>query len=257
MKVFTDIGSWRHFRQTLAADPLGFVPTMGALHEGHHALIRASLNDNAHTVASVFVNPTQFDQADDLAAYPRETDHDLDRLAAWGVDFTFMPSFDAIYPDDYRYRVSENSLSRRFCGAHRTGHFDGVLTVVMRLLNLVRPQRAYFGEKDYQQLLLVRGMAEAFFMDVDIVACPIVREADGLALSSRNRRLDPHQRAQAPFLHRTISQSPDAQTAWAALERAGFEVDYVEDFGHRRLAAARLGEVRLIDNIDLEASRHG
>lgn len=256
MKVFEDTAEWRQYRKGLSPGSLGFVPTMGALHAGHRALMEASVADNTVTVASVFVNPTQFDQASDLDAYPRQSGRDLDALRSWGADAVLMPGFDDLYPDDYRYKVSENDLSRRFCGAHRAGHFDGVLTVVMRLLNLVRPDRAYFGEKDYQQLLLVRGMAEAFFLDVEIVGCPTVREGDGLALSSRNQRLDPAQRSVAPALYRSLREAPDAEAARISLEQNGFEVDYVEDFGHRRLAAARLGEVRLIDNVSLEDAGH-
>ncbi len=251
MKVFDSPAAWRGFRAGLEAP--GFVPTMGALHEGHLSLVRRSQDENPWTVVSVFVNPTQFDEAADLAAYPRQVEDDLDRLREAGVDAVFLPSAEDLYPDDYRYRVSENQLSHRLCGAHRPGHFDGVLTVVLKLLNLVRPARAYFGEKDYQQLQLIRGMAEALFLDVDIVGCPIVREADGLARSSRNRRLAERDRRLAPELYRVIRNSGSAEDAGAELAGLGFEVDYVEDIDARRFAAVRLGEVRLIDNVPLEA----
>lgn len=252
MNRFDDLGAWCRHRQAMEGTKLGFVPTMGALHEGHRALVEAAVAGSERAVVSVFVNPTQFDQASDLDAYPVDLDHDLEKLTAWGVDDVLVPGVEALYPDGYQYRVSESSLSDRFCGAHRPGHFDGVLSVVMKLLNLVRPARAYFGEKDWQQLSLVRGMADAFFMDVDIVGCPTVREADGLALSSRNRRLTVAERARAPGFHRALVESESARAARERLSDAGFTVDYVEDFDGRRLAAVRLGDVRLIDNIALE-----
>jgi len=249
MKTFASLDGWREFRDSLTAAPLGFVPTMGALHAGHLSLVEASLRDNACTVVSIFVNPKQFDEAGDFAAYPTDTEADLRQLEAVGVDAVLLPDAVQIYPDDYRFRVVEDDFSHRLCGAHRPGHFDGVLTVVMRLLNLVRPDNAYFGEKDYQQLLLVRDMAAAFFLPVSIKACPTVREADGLAMSSRNRRLDAAQRALAPALHRALQNSETADEARRVLSGKGFDVDYVEDIPGRRLAAARLGETRLIDNV--------
>jgi pantoate--beta-alanine ligase len=197
MKIFTALPEWRDYRNSLAADPLGFVPTMGALHAGHMSLVKQSQRDDAATVVSIFVNPAQFNQVADLATYPRQGEQDLALLRQQEVDAVFMPPYQEMYPDDYRYRVSENELSQRLCGEHRPGHFDGVLSVVMKLLNLVRPDRAYFGEKDYQQLQLIRGMVAAFFLPVEIRSCPVVREADGLALSSRNQRLDAVQRPKA------------------------------------------------------------
>lgn len=257
MKRISEISAWRGYRQELAGASLGFVPTMGALHAGHEALVRTSVSQNDRTVVSVFVNPTQFDQAADLAAYPQQLQQDFALLERNGVDAVLLPDYEQLYPDDFHYRVTESGLSNRFCGKHRPGHFDGVLTVVMRLLNIVHPNRAYFGEKDYQQLQLVRGMVECFFMDVEIVACPTVREADGLALSSRNQRLDAEQRDLAPALYAALKNSPGPSQAAHSLKRAGFEVEYVDDFNGRRLAAARLGDVRLIDNVALETSDAG
>ena len=253
----TDIPAWRAYRQELAGASLGFVPTMGALHAGHEALVKASVSQNELAAASVFVNPTQFDQAADLAAYPQKLERDLDLLECNGVDAVLLPDYEQLYPDDFRYRVSEGDLSTRYCGQHRPGHFDGVLTVVMRLLNIVRPDRAYFGEKDYQQLQLVRGMVESFFMEVEIVACPTVRAADGLALSSRNQRLEPAQREVAPALYRALQDSSSPTQAARSLQQVGFDVEYVDDFKGRRLAAARLGEIRLIDNVAVETTDAG
>jgi pantoate--beta-alanine ligase len=251
MKVFTSIDEWLTFRKSLQVSPVGFVPTMGALHQGHLSLVETSLKHNDYTIVSVFINPQQFDDPDDFEAYPVDYQHDLDRLENAGVDAVLLPGARQIYADNYRFRVSENELSQQLCGAHRPGHFDGVLTVVMRLLNLVRPDNAYFGEKDYQQLQLIRDMTTAFFMPVNIVACETVREADGLAMSSRNQRLDKQQREKAAILYATLNQSRSAEQARDVLTKRGFEVDYVEDIADRRLAAARLGETRLIDNVQI------
>ncbi|MEJ8569334.1 pantoate--beta-alanine ligase [Elongatibacter sediminis] len=249
MKVFDELDAWRDYRAGREAP--GFIPTMGALHPGHLSLVQRGVAENPWTVASIFVNPAQFNDPADLRAYPRQVDADLAQLETAGVEAVLLPNEKALYPDEYRYRLSESELSRRLCGAHRPGHFDGVLTVVLKLLNLVRPASAYFGEKDYQQLQLIRGMAEAFFLQTRIVGCPIVREVDGLAMSSRNLRLDPEQRRTAPQLHRVITTAGGPGEAVAALADLGFEVDYVEDVDDRRFAAARLGEVRLIDNVPL------
>ncbi len=254
MKVVETVAELAALRRERGAGTTGFVPTMGALHEGHLSLLRRARAENARAWASLFVNPAQFDDHADLAAYPRTVAADLALLEAAGCELVFMPREREIYPDNYRYRVTEIDLSRRFCGAGRPGHFDGVLTVVLKLLLLVRPERAYFGEKDFQQLRLVEGMARAFFLDTEIVPCALVREPDGLAMSSRNRRLSAADRARAPALHRVLAQSvaerqPAAEAA-AALAREGFEVEYVSDHDGRRLAAVRLGKVRLIDNVE-------
>ena len=249
MKTFTSIAEWQTFRAAMQADPIGFVPTMGALHEGHLSLVETSRANNVFTVVSVFINPKQFDDTGDFEAYPADYQEDLDRLERAGVDAVLLPDTRQIYADDYRFKVTENDFSQQLCGAHRPGHFDGVLTVVMRLLNLVRPDNAYFGEKDYQQLQLIRDMAAAFFMPVNIVACATLREADGLAMSSRNQRLDQRQREKAAILYAALNQSRSAEQAREVLTQQGFEVDYVEDIAGRRLAAARLGDTRLIDNV--------
>jgi len=235
-------------RQQLSGS-VGFVPTMGALHRGHLSLIEASKKHNEHTVVSIFVNPTQFNQADDLAQYPNTLTQDLEQIQSLGVDAVFLPDFTIMYPDNYAYQLHENDLSQQYCGSHRPGHFNGVLTVVMKLFNLVKPTRAYLGEKDYQQLNLIAGMVQAFFMDVEIVACPIVRESDGLAMSSRNLRLSPAQRKIAPLLYATLVEDSNLQDKQQKLSALGFEVDYIEVMNNRLLAAASLGEIRLIDNV--------
>lgn len=236
-------------RQLRAGTTLGLVPTMGALHEGHLSLVRRSRAENDRTLVTIFVNPTQFDDPDDLAQYPRTLEDDLRMLTSAGADYAFVPREEDLYADGYRYRVTETAFSKELEGAHRPGHFDAVLTVVLKLLQIASADRAYFGEKDWQQLELVRGMASAFFLPTAIVGCPIVREPDGLALSSRNRRLTPDDREKAPAFHRILASSRTAEAAACDLQKAGFVVDYVEDRGDRRLGAVRLGGVRLIDNV--------
>jgi pantoate--beta-alanine ligase len=251
-RVFENVSDWKAFRST-QAESLGFIPTMGALHPGHLELVRRSRSENERTLVSIFVNPTQFNDPKDLENYPRTFEADLLELRRAGVDYVLFPQSAEMYLDDYRYRVSEEGLSRELCGAHRPGHFDGVLTVVLKLLNLAQAKRAYFGEKDFQQLELVRGMVEAFFLQTEVVSCPTVREEDGLAMSSRNARLSEIDRELASHFPKILRDSMTAREAHAALEAAGFGVDYVEDRLGRRFGAVRLGEVRLIDNMSREA----
>jgi pantoate--beta-alanine ligase len=255
--VFESPAAWRRERlgQVRAGLTLGLVPTMGALHEGHVSLVRRSHAENDRTLVSIFVNPTQFDDPTDLAGYPRTLEDDLALLRAEGTEFVILPKETDLYADGFRYRVTESELSRVLEGAHRSGHFDGVLTVVLKLLQIAGAERAYFGEKDWQQLHLVRGMAEAFFLPTAIVACATVREPDGLALSSRNRRLRPADREKAPHFYRALSTAPTPEVASRALREEGFVVEYVEDRDGRRLGAVRLGDVRLIDNVPLGARR--
>jgi pantoate--beta-alanine ligase len=253
MTTYTDLSAWRdeRRRQARAGLTLGVVPTMGALHDGHLSLVRRSRAENDRTLVTIFVNPTQFDDPKDLSAYPRPLDEDLALLQAEGTDFVLVPAAPDLYPDGYRYRVTETERSRELEGAFRPGHFDAVLTVVLKLLQIAAADRAYFGEKDWQQLTLVQGMARAFFLPTAIIACPTVRESSGLAMSSRNRRLSEEDRRKAPDLHRVLSSASTADEAERDLLADGFSVDYVEDREARRLAAVRLGDVRLIDNVPL------
>jgi pantoate--beta-alanine ligase len=262
MEIFETPAAWRaRCAQARAGRTLGFVPTMGALHEGHLSLVRRSRSENDQTLVSIFVNPTQFDEGADLATYPRTLEADLASLRTEDVDYVLLPSERELYRDGYRYRVRETGLSARFEGAHRPGHFEGVLTVVSKLLQIAGADRAYFGEKDWQQLELVRGLANAFFIPTAIVGCPTVRDPDGLALSSRNIRLGPADRVRAPRFYRVLSAARTAEDAASELAAAGFAVDYVADVadvtwngGARRLGAVRLGGVRLIDNVPIGSS---
>ena len=254
MKVISNLAEWRAERARLSGS-VGFVPTMGALHAGHASLVARARKENDTSVVSIYVNPTQFDQPSDLAAYPTPIDADLALLTTHDVDYVLLPRYEEIYGDGFRFHVDETRFSRELCGAHRASHFTGVLTVVLKLLNLVRPNRAYFGEKDYQQFMLVRDMAAAFFLDTEIVPCPIVREADGLALSSRNVRLDVDARRIAPHIYRTLRTATDDAAAVGALNAYGMEVDYVVTMLGRRFGAVRVptngGSVRLIDNVEV------
>lgn len=230
---------------------VGFVPTMGALHQGHQTLLKKCRAENDICVLSIFVNPTQFNDKKDFEKYPQTFSADNLIAEENKVDFIFAPQFEQMYPDHYQYQVVEKEFSQQLCGKDRPGHFDGVLTIVMKLFQLVSPTRAYFGEKDFQQLTLIRGLVQAYFLPVRIIAVPTVREADGLAMSSRNVRLTAEERKKAPQIFRIISQAASASQAREQLTQEGFQVDYVEDKLQRRFVAVRLGEVRLIDNVQI------
>jgi pantoate--beta-alanine ligase len=228
---------------------VGLVPTMGALHAGHEALIRAARAENDVVVVSLFVNPAQFDEDADLAAYPRDESRDGELAAAAGTDVLFAPSADEIYPPGFQTWVDVEQLSRGLEGDHRPGHFRGVATVCLKLFNIVHPERAYFGQKDAQQVAVIRRLVRDLDLEVEIVAVPTVRDADGLALSSRNARLTAAEHDAALALPRALA-TRDLAAARAALD--GLDVDYVEiaDFDPPVLAAAvRVGSTRLIDNV--------
>lgn len=247
-----ELQRWRN--QLDSKIKVGFVPTMGALHDGHATLIQQARNENDIVVLSIFVNPTQFNDPKDFEKYPITWQQDLALAQQNKVDAIFTPNYNNMYPDQFKYKLIESDFSKSLCGKDRPGHFDGVLTIVMKLFQLVKPHRAYFGEKDFQQLTLIKGMVEAFFLDLEIIAVPTVREQDGLAMSSRNIRLTEQERKTAPWLHQIIQDSKTAAEAQERLQAKGFKVDYITDLKNRRFAAAKLGEVRLIDNISLEES---
>lgn len=250
MEVFRSIADFNSYRHGLKKQSIGFVATMGALHAGHQSLIELCQKQCAISIVSIFINPTQFDNPDDLSRYPNVLEQDLKLLNATGVDAVLVPDFDSLYPDNYAFKLTENMLSQKYCGAHRVGHFDGVLTVVMKLLNIIRPNKAYFGEKDYQQLTLIRQMVEAFFMPIEIVAGVTLREKDGLAMSSRNVNLSPEQRIIAVKLYQTLCSGLSIEQMKAQLQTYGFKVDYLQAFKQRLLVAAYLGQTRLIDNVE-------
>lgn len=241
---------FKQWRQ-LQKGSVGFVPTMGALHSGHEELLKRARKECDLVVLSIFVNPTQFNDPKDFEKYPLTWDQDLLMAENNQVDAIFYPRYPEMYPDGYRYKVTENEYSKLLDGAHRPGHFDGVLSVVMKLFNIVAPTKAYFGEKDFQQMTLIKGMVDSFFMNLEIVPVATVREEDGLAKSSRNTRLTAAERALAPNIYKAITTSKSAQDAADLLNQQGFKVDYVTDIDNRRYVAAFLGEVRLIDNVQI------
>ncbi|MDY2825032.1 MAG: pantoate--beta-alanine ligase [Treponema sp.] len=249
MTIIRTPAEFMKLRETLNNKKIGFVPTMGGLHNGHLSLINRAKSENEITVVSVYLNETQFNDKNDLVTYPANFDDDCALLEGAGVDYLFAPNYAVMYPDDYRYMVTEKDFSKLLCGAKRPGHFDGVLTVVMKLLNIVRPANAYFGEKDFQQLTLLRGMVEAFFMNINLVGCPIVREENGLAISSRNRKLSQQGLALAPKFHEILAAGGTESEIASNLEKAGFKVDYVTKYNGRLYAAVFLEDVRLIDNL--------
>jgi pantoate--beta-alanine ligase len=255
LKILKSIADVRAYGKAVTGS-VGFVPTMGALHQGHLSLVERSRNETDLTMVSIYVNPTQFNNPNDLANYPDTLTVDLQLLEAAGVAAVFMPSYELLYPDDYAYEVDEKQFSRELCGANRPGHFTGVLTVVMKLLNLVKPQKAYFGEKDFQQLSLVKGMVEAFFLETEIIGCPIIREDDGLAMSSRNLNLTSCDRRKSPLFNKLLGNAMlSDEEIQTRLDLAGFEVDYIVTKGGRRFGAVVMGDdagpVRLIDNVEV------
>lgn len=252
-KVFNSIKEFILYRDSLDTHlKVGFVPTMGALHQGHANLIERCSSENDICVLSIFVNPTQFNNPEDLTKYPRTFDQDIQIAKASGAQVIIAPTFNEIYPDNYKYQLNEVSFSKILCGAHRPGHFDGVLTVVMKLLQIVNPHRAYFGEKDFQQLQLIKDMANAFFLRTQIVECETIRETDGLAMSSRNTRLTPEGRKQAPFIYKTLIEYSDTDKAIAFLKSNNISVEYLEEHFNRRFIAAHIDGVRLIDNVTIK-----
>lgn len=248
--VFESIAEFIKYRD--ACTPhlrFGLVPTMGALHEGHGSLIRKSASENDVTVASIYVNPTQFNNPEDLKKYPRTWEEDLNLVRQCGGRVVISPRYEEIYADQYRFKVTETELSSRLEGVHRPGHFDGVLTVVLKLLQIVQAHKAYFGEKDYQQLQLISDLAKSFFLRTEIIGCATVRETDGLAMSSRNRRLTTEGRLKAPAIYKTLKNAPSAEDAKKELAALGIELEYLEEFQNRRYIAAFIDGVRLIDNV--------
>lgn len=277
MQVVQTVSEVRVIRHGLPGS-WGLVPTMGFLHEGHLALVQAARLENDHVGVSIFVNPTQFGPTEDLGAYPRNLERDLRLLDELGVDLVWTPPAEEVYPADFQTYITVEEVTRPLEGAARPTHFRGVATVVAKLFNVFQPDRAYFGQKDAQQVVVIKQMARDLAFPLEVVVRPIVRERDGLAKSSRNVYLTPEQRAAAPALYRALSA---ARRCWEAGERDGerlrqamlavlnaeplAKVDYVSAADPRTLAelgtaqggvllsmAVRVGRARLIDNLLLE-----
>jgi len=274
MQVVKTVADVRRIRKELAGT-WGLVPTMGFLHAGHISLVERARGENTRVGASVFVNPTQFGPGEDLAAYPRDLERDLGLLEQAGADLVWVPSAEEVYPSDYRTFVDVEGVTMPLEGAARPGHFRGVATVVAKLLNVFLPDRAYFGQKDAQQVVVIRQMVRDLNFPIELVVCPTVREADGLAMSSRNVYLTPEQRAAATVLYRALSAARDV---WTSGERDGEQLrqamrrvleaeplartEYISAADPRTLEelgpasrgvllsmAVRIGKARLIDNL--------
>ena len=276
----SSISEMKKVSQTLRKQNLiiGFVPTMGCLHEGHLNLVKRSLENCDRTVVSIFVNPAQFGPNEDLDTYPRQLERDIAKLEAIGVDILFHPTSEEMYPENYKTYVQVNDLTEHLCGKSRPGFFKGVSTVVLKLFNIVQPHNAYFGEKDWQQLAVIETLVKDLNLDVVINRVPIAREADGLAMSSRNRYLSPQERQAALSLSHSLKKARDKirQGTTSAkeishlirqylLEEKGAEIDYIsicdpENFREKEqicdrtliALAVKIGSSRLIDNCIIE-----
>lgn len=252
MNIVTEINAWQAIRKTLSNETIGFVPTMGHLHAGHLSLCERAKAESEVTVVSIFVNPTQFNDPADFNHYPRTLEEDIALLTAHHIDYLLLPDANTLYPDHYQLHITETELSTQLEGEYRPGHFTGMLTVVLKLLNVVHAHKAYFGEKDFQQLLLIKKMAQAFFLITEIIACPTLRAEDGLALSSRNSCLTPEQRKMAALFPYFLQQPLEAQTVREKLISLGFKVDYITEKWQRRLGAVWIDTIRLIDNVPIK-----
>jgi len=249
MKIVHGLSKWSDFRLSINENQrIGFIPTMGALHKGHISLVEKSIDENEITIVSIFINPTQFNDKNDLKTYPKKVENDINMLSSLNITYLLLPSEDEMYKDGYNYKITEKNLSFKMEGLEREGHFDGVLTVVMKLFNIVNPTCAYFGEKDYQQLRLIENMAESFFMRIKIIPCKTIRSEDGLALSSRNSFLTVDERLIAPKFHDALKSKKSIREIKKQLNNDGFKIEYIEEYDGRLFGAVKIGNVRLIDN---------
>jgi pantoate--beta-alanine ligase len=249
--ILKNVKEWQKIRHSLGEKSIGFVPTMGCLHIGHASLLSKSVAENDLTVLSLFVNPTQFNNPDDYKNYPKTLENDLKMAEALKVDYVLFPDEAELYPEgNHIYFETNHPLSTILEGQYRPGHFGGVLTIVMKLLLLVRPKRAYFGEKDYQQYQLIKSLARNYFIETEIIGCPIIREKSGLACSSRNQRLSASQHEIAEhfanlFLNHSTENLNDFKKAFSHLD---LTIEYLEIYGNRVFCAVKIGDIRLIDN---------
>jgi len=277
IKVLSTIAETKEILRKLKEEgkSIGFVPTMGALHEGHVSLVKRAANENEVVAVSIFVNPTQFNDKNDLKNYPRTPEKDLAMLETAGAHYVFMPTENEIYPEPDTRQFNFGMLDKVMEGKHRPGHFNGVAQVVSRLFDIVQPHRAYFGQKDFQQLAIIRALVHKFNYSIEIVGCPILREADGLAMSSRNMLLTPEKRANAPLISKTLFEARNKMGEktveelinWVEItinSNPHLEVEYFELSNAKTLEpvrdwsaaeqivgciAVRAGQVRLIDNV--------
>ena len=278
MKTFTKVSELREALKSVKREDIGFVPTMGALHAGHRSLVEKARKECAVVVVSVFVNPTQFNDKNDLRNYPRTPEADAALLEAAGADYVLMPSVEEIYPEPDTRLFDFGQIDKVMEGATRPGHFNGVAQVVSRLFDMVQPAKAYFGEKDFQQIAVIKAMVEQLGLEVEIIECPIIRDTDGLALSSRNTLLDEAHRAAAPHIYEVLKQcaeksaelTPAELTAWVTAEVEqnpllkviyfqavdALSMQQVESWEQsprvQGCIAVQAGEIRLIDNVKIK-----
>ena len=278
MKTFTTVSELREALSTVERADIGFVPTMGALHAGHRSLVEKARKECKVVVVSVFVNPTQFNDKNDLRNYPRTPEADAALLEAAGADFVLMPSVEEIYPEPDTRIFDFGQVDKVMEGATRPGHFNGVAQVVSRLFDMVQPAKAYFGEKDFQQIAVIKAMVEQLGIEVEIVECPIIRDTDGLALSSRNTLLDEAHRAAAPHIYEVIKQceaksaemTPAQLTEWVVseVEKSPYlkviyfqavdalSLQQVKEWSEspriQGCIAVQAGDIRLIDNVKIK-----
>jgi pantoate--beta-alanine ligase len=265
----------------LEGKTIGFVPTMGALHEGHLSLVRRSVKDNDTTLVSIFINPTQFGPNEDFNRYPKDHKGDMEKLSSMNVDAVFLPDVAEIYPKGYSTFVYIGGIGGILCGASRPDHFNGVATVVTKLFNTVMPDRAYFGQKDYQQTVVIRKMVRELCFDIDIIVCPVVREADGLALSSRNAYLSDEERKAAVIINKALEYGRELMMSGREQQTSSIKnkitaliqseplavIEYIEVVGPHYLEnieevktpaviilAVKIGNTRLIDNIIVDSN---
>ena len=281
MKIINNIKDMQAMSRKFRAESksIGFVPTMGALHEGHLSLVRQCEYENDITVASIFVNPAQFGPGEDLDKYPRDNEGDMQKLSSLNVDAVFMPEIDEVYPEETSISVNVGSIGQVLCGIARSGHFSGVATVVAKLFNVVMPDRAYFGQKDFQQTVVIKKMVRELNFNIEVIVCPVIREKDGLAMSSRNSYLNIEERKAAAVLYRSlkgakelilkksINNSDDVKENIKEIIKAEplADIDYIEIVDPETLEpmqaillpaaiclAVKIGNTRLIDNIIVE-----
>jgi pantoate--beta-alanine ligase len=278
MQIINTIKEMQAFTKALKAEgkTVGFVPTMGALHEGHMSLLRRSIEENDVTVASIFINPTQFGPSEDFNRYPKDHKADMEKISTLNVEVVFLPDVSEIYPKGFSTFIYVGGIGSILCGASRPDHFNGVATIVTKLFNIVMPDRAYFGQKDFQQTVVIKKLVKELGFDIDIVACPIIREDDGLAMSSRNSYLSDEERKSALILNKALQYGETLMVSGkednissvkdkiAALIKSDtlVKIDYVEIVGTQYLEkiqevklpaaiciAVNIGNTRLIDNI--------
>jgi len=281
MQVITTIKEMQAFSRKMKAEgrTIGFVPTMGALHEGHMSLVRSSIKDNDITIVSIFINPTQFGPNEDFNRYPKDHKGDMEKISSLNVDAVFLPEVAEMYPKGYSTFMYVGGISGILCGASRPDHFNGVATIVAKLFNTVMPDRAYFGQKDFQQTVVIKKLVREMSFDTEVIVCPIVREPDGLAMSSRNAYLNEDERRSALLLHKTLQYGRELMLSGRETKPSSIiakmdallksdplvSIEYIEIVGTQYLEkiqelhfpsviclAVKIGTTRLIDNIIIE-----